>query len=134
MPRPSLVPKLFAWECSTRSSPFDHKYLHKFLYHKYKGLQAGLAPSPIGEGCGGESKNNHLYSPHPNLLPQGKRCNYLCRYLCPSTRAQGKPSTKAQGMSFSKPVSKSLREGSLEERMGNSVLLQFFTSKARMAL
>ncbi|TAN66543.1 MAG: YfiR family protein [Methylobacter sp.] len=53
-----------------------------FLYYKYNRLQVDLAPSPVGEGWGEENKNKHLYPPHPNLLPQGRRSRYLCRYLC----------------------------------------------------
>ncbi|MDO9046113.1 MAG: hypothetical protein Q7U66_00055, partial [Methylobacter sp.] len=54
-----------------------------FLHYKYNELQDDLAPSPVGEGWGEENKNNYLYPPHPNLLPQGRRLGYLCRYLSP---------------------------------------------------
>jgi len=53
-----------------------------FLHYKCNELQSSLTPSPAGEGWGEENKNNHLYPPHPNLLPQGRRGRYLCRYLC----------------------------------------------------
>jgi len=36
-----------------------------------------VAPSPAGEGWGEENKNNYLYLPHPNLLPQGRRSGYF---------------------------------------------------------
>jgi hypothetical protein len=67
-----------------------------FQYNKNNGLPNHQAPSPAGWGddcmdAGGrathgavaeENKINCLYPPHPDLLPQGRRGRYLCRYLC----------------------------------------------------
>jgi hypothetical protein len=56
-------------------------YINIF-YFKHNELQINLAPSPAGEGWGEENKIMYLYPPHPNLLPQGRRSGYACRYLC----------------------------------------------------
>ncbi|MEQ1543471.1 MAG: hypothetical protein ABL924_00270 [Methyloglobulus sp.] len=62
-----------------------------FQYNKNNGLPNHQAPSPAGEerrGGGEENKINCLYPPHPDLLPQGRRGRYLCRYLCSKWQPQ----------------------------------------------
>jgi hypothetical protein len=41
-----------------------------------------FTPSPAGEGWGEENKISFFISPHPSLLPQGRRGRNLCRNLC----------------------------------------------------
>jgi len=60
-----------------------HIKIEILLLHYSRSLfQTRFYLSPVGEGWGEENKNNHLYPPHPNLLPQGRRGRYLCRCLC----------------------------------------------------